>query len=206
MKRGTLLTNYSPYSQKNVQECRCGAETCRGVLGPRPREKEQRAKESRADDLKKPSPRLNTIAGMKRKRSRLPASQTIKSGIKNAVSKTRSTVSRSAASRRATAETKMTARATVTQASAKTKTTARTRAPTSAARSRSNQLSRPSAETKKRILTKSTSRSRSTKEKDESQPVRKRNNQYTVRRRNNQYTKGTVKPKNPTARSTRARK
>lgn len=30
--------NFDPFSAKNVQECRCGAEGCRGVLGPKPRE------------------------------------------------------------------------------------------------------------------------------------------------------------------------
>ena len=30
--------NFDPFSQKNVQECRCGAVTCRGVLGPRPKD------------------------------------------------------------------------------------------------------------------------------------------------------------------------
>ena len=30
--------NFNPYSVKNVQECRCGAEGCRGVLGPKPKE------------------------------------------------------------------------------------------------------------------------------------------------------------------------
>jgi hypothetical protein len=32
---GNLANNSRPYSQKNVQACLCGAETCRGVLGPR---------------------------------------------------------------------------------------------------------------------------------------------------------------------------
>lgn len=31
--------NFDPFSAKNVQECRCGAESCRGVLGPRPKDK-----------------------------------------------------------------------------------------------------------------------------------------------------------------------
>jgi len=31
--------NFDPFSAKNVQECRCGAETCRGILGPRPKDK-----------------------------------------------------------------------------------------------------------------------------------------------------------------------
>lgn len=30
--------NFDPYSVKNVQECRCRAEGCRGVLGPKPKE------------------------------------------------------------------------------------------------------------------------------------------------------------------------
>ncbi|KAL8890570.1 MAG: hypothetical protein Q9215_002288 [Flavoplaca cf. flavocitrina] len=30
--------NFNPYSVKNVQQCRCGAPTCRGVLGPKPKE------------------------------------------------------------------------------------------------------------------------------------------------------------------------
>src|SRR3954465_1477023 len=30
--------NFDPYSQKNVQVCRCGSTNCRGVLGPRPKE------------------------------------------------------------------------------------------------------------------------------------------------------------------------
>lgn len=31
--------NFDPFSAKNVQECRCGADTCRGVLGPKPKDK-----------------------------------------------------------------------------------------------------------------------------------------------------------------------
>ncbi|KAI4263170.1 MAG: hypothetical protein L6R42_001673 [Xanthoria sp. 1 TBL-2021] len=30
--------NFNPYSVKNVQQCRCGAPTCRGILGPKPKE------------------------------------------------------------------------------------------------------------------------------------------------------------------------
>ena len=30
--------NFDPYSTKNVQECRCRAPSCRGVLGPKPKE------------------------------------------------------------------------------------------------------------------------------------------------------------------------
>lgn len=30
--------NFDPFSAKNVQECRCGARSCRGILGPRPKD------------------------------------------------------------------------------------------------------------------------------------------------------------------------
>jgi histone-lysine N-methyltransferase ASH1L len=53
--------NFDPYSQKNVQECRCGAANCRGFLGPRP--KEERKQKSPEEDNKKPS----KLAGAKRK-------------------------------------------------------------------------------------------------------------------------------------------
>jgi palmitoyltransferase ZDHHC9/14/18 len=34
----SILTNCcSPFSQKNIQQCRCGTESCRGVLGPKPK-------------------------------------------------------------------------------------------------------------------------------------------------------------------------
>lgn len=45
--------NFDPYSQKNVQACRCGSENCRGVLGPRPKEL--------------PKEREGKLAGAKRK-------------------------------------------------------------------------------------------------------------------------------------------
>jgi palmitoyltransferase ZDHHC9/14/18 len=31
------LTSCSPFSLKNIQECRCGTKSCRGVLGPKPK-------------------------------------------------------------------------------------------------------------------------------------------------------------------------
>jgi [histone H3]-lysine4 N-trimethyltransferase ASH1L len=30
--------NFDPFSAKNVQECRCGSDNCRGILGPRPKD------------------------------------------------------------------------------------------------------------------------------------------------------------------------
>lgn len=31
--------NFDPFSAKNVQECRCGSDNCRGILGPKPKDK-----------------------------------------------------------------------------------------------------------------------------------------------------------------------
>ena len=53
--------NFDPFSQKNVQECRCGAKNCRGVLGPKAKE-EKKPKEE-ASGLTSTS----NLAGAKRK-------------------------------------------------------------------------------------------------------------------------------------------
>jgi [histone H3]-lysine4 N-trimethyltransferase ASH1L len=37
--------NFDPFSQKNVQECRCGSASCRGVLGPKPTKEQSKSKE-----------------------------------------------------------------------------------------------------------------------------------------------------------------
>ena len=68
--------NFNPFSVKNIQECRCGADNCRGVLGPKPKEaKEREIREA-----------LNPIAsGGKRKIQQL-AEDAIE-GVKNAAKK-----------------------------------------------------------------------------------------------------------------------
>jgi [histone H3]-lysine4 N-trimethyltransferase ASH1L len=48
--------NFDPYSQKNVQECRCGEPGCRGVLGPKPQKgkkeiEEQKEKEGKTKGI-----------------------------------------------------------------------------------------------------------------------------------------------------------
>jgi histone-lysine N-methyltransferase ASH1L len=101
---------YSPFSQKNVQECRCGSANCRGILGPRPND--QRPKESKTDDKKKSKTKArkggkSTLAGTKRKlgnvldestsrlnkKRKLLNPKSIKAGVKKAVSKARTSVS-----------------------------------------------------------------------------------------------------------------
>ncbi|KAL4906885.1 hypothetical protein BDW74DRAFT_129319 [Aspergillus multicolor] len=93
--------NFDPYSQKNVQQCRCGSAKCRGILGPRKREKEQRA-EMRAAKLKELADAKKANAAKRRKENALnkTRSRSIKSGVKKAVSKARMTVSKAAASRK----------------------------------------------------------------------------------------------------------
>lgn len=46
--------NFDPFSAKNVQECRCGSENCRGVLGPKPKPtaKELQDMKQAKEDLK----------------------------------------------------------------------------------------------------------------------------------------------------------
>jgi histone-lysine N-methyltransferase ASH1L len=53
--------NFDPFSQKNVQECRCGAKKCRGVLGPKAKE------EKKPKDEASGSASTSGLAGAKRK-------------------------------------------------------------------------------------------------------------------------------------------
>ena len=57
--------NFDPFSQKNVQECKCGAPSCRGFLGPRSKE----PKEAKpAKPVSKPVKEAKEmVAGVKRK-------------------------------------------------------------------------------------------------------------------------------------------
>ncbi|KAL4862913.1 hypothetical protein BDV12DRAFT_35046 [Aspergillus spectabilis] len=107
--------NFDPYSQKNVQQCRCGSAKCRGILGPRKREKEQRA-ELRAAKLKEIADAKKANAAKRRKENALNRSRSrtnkkrggrgplapssIKSGVKKVVSKARMTVSKANISRK----------------------------------------------------------------------------------------------------------
>ncbi|KAF2867167.1 hypothetical protein BDV95DRAFT_185746 [Massariosphaeria phaeospora] len=49
--------NFDPFSSKNIQECRCGAKNCRGVLGPKPKK----------PPLQEEKPTTSLLAGAKRK-------------------------------------------------------------------------------------------------------------------------------------------
>ncbi|PWY79446.1 histone-lysine N-methyltransferase [Aspergillus sclerotioniger CBS 115572] len=95
--------NFDPYSQKNVQQCRCGSSNCRGILGPRPKEKDQRAKDSKVEPQKKSRTKqangkargskrksgeaLDESSSRTNKKRKLLVAKSIKSGVKKAVSK-----------------------------------------------------------------------------------------------------------------------
>ncbi|KAL4783022.1 hypothetical protein BJX76DRAFT_270397 [Aspergillus varians] len=104
--------NFDPYSQKNVQQCRCGSSQCRGILGPRKREKEQRA-ELKAAKMKEIADAKKANAAKRRKENALNKSRSrtnkkrgplapssIKSGVKKAVSRARVAVTKAAISRK----------------------------------------------------------------------------------------------------------
>ncbi|KAL4885037.1 hypothetical protein BJY04DRAFT_158521 [Aspergillus karnatakaensis] len=130
--------NFDPYSQKNVQQCRCGSAKCRGILGPRKREKEQR-EEMRAAKLKEKEDAKKAQAAKRRRENALNKSRSrvtkkrgalapssIKSGVKKVVSKARMTVSK--ASRKPTSATA--AKASPKKASANQKRGGNIRLPT----------------------------------------------------------------------------
>ncbi|WEW57536.1 protein lysine methyltransferase [Emydomyces testavorans] len=92
--------NFDPYSQKNVQECRCGAPTCRGVLGPKLKEsmktkdKEQKSTQTTAATIgskRKIGNVLDDSSSRLNKKPRVPKSASVKIGIKETVSKARTT-------------------------------------------------------------------------------------------------------------------
>lgn len=67
--------NFDPFSQKNVQECRCGADSCRGVLGPRVK-----------DERKPKDVAEGVLAGAKRKMKEVLDDSTSRLNKKNKVS------------------------------------------------------------------------------------------------------------------------
>ncbi|KAI9927971.1 hypothetical protein MW887_002823 [Aspergillus wentii] len=133
--------NFDPYSQKNVQQCRCGSSVCRGILGPRPRDKDQRAsaRESKGDNQKKSNSntkKANAKAtGSKRKlenaidesaarinkKRKLLTPKSIKSGVKKAVSRARPSASKSTTTQKKQPATKQKRKATKEPAEQSTK-------------------------------------------------------------------------------------
>ncbi|OJD16880.1 hypothetical protein AJ78_02977 [Emergomyces pasteurianus Ep9510] len=137
--------NFDPYSQKNVQQCRCGAPTCRGVLGPKPKDS-NKARNEKQESSKPPKdsknkPTSKKVAGRKRKQEKVldesstsrlnkrrkvlkPASKILKAGIKKAVAGARAATNSSKKSTtKAKPKTKTVTRTTVKVKSAPVKKT-----------------------------------------------------------------------------------
>jgi len=56
--------NFDPFSAKNVQECRCGSDNCRGVLGPKPKPPvKESIKEAVKADVKAGKRKLKELLG-----------------------------------------------------------------------------------------------------------------------------------------------
>ncbi|KAJ5668050.1 uncharacterized protein N7477_006620 [Penicillium maclennaniae] len=180
--------NFNPYSSKNVQQCRCGAENCRGILGPRPKDKDQRPK---IVEEKKVVNKNKKMTGTKRKladedestnarggkKRKMITPKSIKASVKKVITKATTARGKAVAKKAAT-----TGRGrTVSKQGIKlpkVKTAARVKAairgprrkaetakakPTSSAKN--SPLKRPSAETKKQILAAAAKGSRSQAEK-----------------------------------------
>jgi histone-lysine N-methyltransferase ASH1L len=77
--------NFDPFSQKNVQECRCGAKNCRGVLGPKAKEDKKPKDESSGSGSK------STLAGAKRKLAQIFDDSTSSLTKKRKITTSRST-------------------------------------------------------------------------------------------------------------------
>lgn len=54
--------NFDPFSTKNIQECRCGSENCRGVLGPRPKD----VKTGKEKEVPKYSSKTSKVSGKRK--------------------------------------------------------------------------------------------------------------------------------------------
>ncbi|KAJ5885004.1 Histone-lysine N-methyltransferase (Ash1) [Penicillium taxi] len=167
--------NFNPYSNKSVQECRCGAENCRGFLGPRPKEKEQRVK---AEAIKVDAVNnAKKASGVKRKRAgettastpdkkrKLLTTKSIKAGVEKAVVKA-TTARGKALSRKvaATSKVKVVTKKTVklpavkaagrvkAAVQRKTSMVKATKAVPVSPSKKTSRLKRPSAETRRKIL------------------------------------------------------
>lgn len=165
---------------------------CRGILGPRPKDKEQRLKEAdekKAAERQKPAKTTTGIkrkfaetgsgAGRQVKKRRLLTPKSIRAGVKKAVSKATAARGKTAAKEtiaaktgRGKAATKKDVKLPAVRGAARVKATVRqsgkkrgdTKA-TSTSQARTTKLKRPSAETKRQILAAASKGSRSPAQK-----------------------------------------
>ena len=80
--------NFNPYSVKNVQECRCGAEGCRGVLGPKPKEIREAFKPTTTGGKRKIQQAVEDAVEMVSKKRKIAVLSSVKSAFATATVQT----------------------------------------------------------------------------------------------------------------------
>ena len=80
--------NFNPYSVKNVQECRCGADGCRGVLGPKPKEVREALKPITTGGKRKMQQVVEDAAETLSKQRKIAVPSTVKLAFKTAKAQT----------------------------------------------------------------------------------------------------------------------
>ncbi|PSN70373.1 SET domain-containing protein, partial [Corynespora cassiicola Philippines] len=79
--------NFDPFSQKNIQECRCGTKSCRGVLGPKPKKPLHEEKSVMSSVFSGAKRKLQEVFGSRKASESAPNSpKKRKLGLDNSVS------------------------------------------------------------------------------------------------------------------------
>jgi len=80
--------NFDPFSAKNVQECRCGADGCRGVLGPKPKEIKEALKPITTDKKRKIQQVVEDAVETVTKKRKMAVPSSVKSAFATAKTQT----------------------------------------------------------------------------------------------------------------------
>ena len=89
--------NFDPFSAKNVQECRCGAEGCRGVLGPKPKEIKEALKPIATGGKRKLQQVMEDAVETVTKKRKVAVPSSVKSAFANVKAQTSRRLSQAAA-------------------------------------------------------------------------------------------------------------
>ena len=89
--------NFENFSAKNVQECRCGAPTCRGVLGPKPKEIKEALKPITTGGKRKIQQVVEDAVETVTKRRKIAVPSSVKSAFASAKAQTSKTLSQARA-------------------------------------------------------------------------------------------------------------
>ena len=89
--------NFDPFSAKNVQECRCGAEGCRGVLGPKPKEIKEALKPIATGGKRKLQQVMEDAVETVTKKRKVVVPSSVKSAFANVKAQTSQRLSQAAA-------------------------------------------------------------------------------------------------------------